>query len=102
MKKETHRHWLAFGGCFAVGGLALASSIVLAVVNPSPEDVGQSAASQYVASIEQNDIVGACSHARRAAELYLQTGGDATVGQGWQVIAQAVCPRPAVVAGLTP
>ena len=80
----------AFRGCLAVGSAAVASSMVLAFFNPHPQDVGRQHIDQYVTSVEQNDAVAACEHARRAASQY-RASGNAVVGEGWRVIADSVC-----------
>ena len=100
MKNQRQRKWIAFGGWLTAGTAAVASALVLAMGLPFSDDVGRSVVNSYVASIERNDIAGACMHARQAAELYRQDGGNAAVGDGWQVIARAVCPEPAVLAGV--
>ncbi len=79
----------AFWVCVAVGACSVAAAAVLTVA-PFHEDAAQPTIDQYVASIESNDVVGACRHASDAAAHYVQTG-NAAVGEGWQSIAQAIC-----------
>ena len=82
----------AFWGCIALGGLAVASSLVMASGGRLPTDVGRAAIKDYVVSVEVGDRDMACEHATRAAHLY-QKHGETSVGEGWRSIATNVCAQ---------
>ncbi len=79
----------AFWACTALGGVAVATSMALAL---GSSDVGRASINDFITSVEMNDPLSACHHATRTAESYQQSG-DATLGDGWQVIASTVCPQ---------